>query len=205
MPGVQRLWILGEGVDPFDFDSVVSEDHTSRLEICENPVETGVLMSDHVFMRPRELVIQAVVTNTPLEMRTPDHDKVTELNTDKAWLIPADSTDSETRAQRAFGLLLALQESGNPFNIQTGLKLYEDMLVKELTTTTDANTEGGLVFRATVREVQFTSTETITYPPRADKKTTIDASKKTTSGEKQATPPAPEKRTSVLAQGLRLF
>ena len=42
---VQRLWIFGDGQPAFDFDTVISEGHTSRLAIMENPVETGVLVA----------------------------------------------------------------------------------------------------------------------------------------------------------------
>ena len=201
---VQRLWIFGDGQPAFDFDTVISEGHTSRLSIMENPVETGVLVADHSFMMPRELEIYGVVSDVWLGMRDPDNGtRPGPLNLDKPWLVPASSGDSSSRCQRAFQLLLGKQASGDPFDVQAGLRLYQNMLCPEITANQDKRTAGALLFRAVLREVQFRSTQTVVYTPRADKKTTRQAAKKTTTGEQQAVAPPVEKQVSVEKQVLR--
>lgn len=211
----QRLWIMGTDENgnkqpPFSFDAVLSESHTSKLAIMENPVETGVVVADHAFMLPRELEIQAVVSDVWLGMR-PDGQtdgskaqQVGPVAKDKDWLVPSEGGDTSSRHQRAWQSMLGLQASANPFSVQTGLLIYDNMLIVELSANQDKRTASTLLFTAKLREVLVVSTETVKYPPRGDKKTTRAASKKTTSGEKQAVAPAAEqKKASLALQGLR--
>lgn len=201
---VKRVWIIGGGVPSFDFDCVISEDHTSELKIMDNPVETGFVISDHAVMMPVTLEISAVVSDVWLLMRglTAHGTDRGPLATDKPWLVPpAEDNESTTRSRRAWELLRGLQQSANPFSVQTGFELYENMLCQRITANQDKRTAGCLIFRATLREILVTSTETVTYPPRADKSTTLDASKKTTKGQQQAAEPAKEKQASTLFRG----
>jgi hypothetical protein len=206
----QRLWIMGTDENgnaqpPFEFDAVISEGHSSKLSIMENPVETGVVVADHAFMLPRELEIQAVVSDVWLGMRgdQQDRDKIGPLARDRDWLIPSEGGDTSRRDQRAFQSMLGLQASASPFNVQTGLRMYFNMLIVELSANQDKRTASALIFTAKLREVLIVSTKTIKYPPRADKKTSIKADKKTTSGDKSAVAPPESKRASVALQGLR--
>ena len=209
----QRLWIMGTDENgnvqpPFDFDAVISESHTSKLAIMENPVETGVIVADHAFMLPRELEIQAAVSDEWLGMRgegaQTDGARAQQpgpLAKDKAWLIPSEGGDTSRRFQRAFQSLLGLQASANPFSVQTGFRIYDNMVIVELTATQDARTASTCRFTAKLREVLIVSTSTVKYPPRADKATEVRAAKKTTSGDKQAVEPAaPERARSVAAR-----
>ena len=209
----QRLWIMGTDENgnvqpPFQFDAVLNESHTSKLAIMENPVETGVIVADHAFMLPRELEIQAVVSDVWLRMRGDQTDgsraqQPGGLAKDFDWLIPSEGGDTSRRDQRAFQSMLGLQASAATFSVQTGLRLYTNMLLVELSASQDRRTASALIFTAKLREVLVVSTKTAKYPPRADKKTTVNASKKTTSGDKAAVPPADAKKPSVLLQGLR--
>lgn len=206
----QRLWIFGKDENgnvqpPFDFDAVISESHSSKLAIMENPVETGVIVADHAFMMPRELEIVGVVSDVWLGMRGDQTDGARAqqpgpLAKDKDWLIPSEGGDTSRRDQRAFQSMLGLQASANPFSVQTGLRIYDNMLIVELTANQDARTASTLRFTAKLREVLVVSTETRTYTPRADKATHVRAAKKTSSGDKQAVAPAPERAKSVLSR-----
>ncbi len=205
-PQVERLWVMGTDENgtlqpPFDFDTVISEGHTSELALCDEPVETGVVFTDHAFMLPQVLEVRAVVSDVWLLMRGNSRNgaEVGPLEKDKDWLIPTDGGDSAGRAERAFQLLLGLQRSRLPFGVQTGLYWYPQMLIKKLEANQDKRTAGALVFTATLREVIFVSTETVTYPPRGNKVTGRQAAKKTTSGEKQAVAPATDQKKATVA------
>lgn len=197
---IERTWIFADGSPAFDFDTVINERHSSILDVTDNPVETGVVISDHAFMKPRSLEIFAYVSDVWLGMRESDEDKVGPLNPDKPWLIPAESGDTSRRSARAYQLLLGLQASAVPFAVQTGLRVYQNMLCLELEANQDKDTASTLAFRAVLREIQIVGTQTVIYPPRAAGKPTNQASKKTTGGEKQAVPPPPAKVKSILLQ-----
>ena len=51
----------------FVFDAVFEETHEADLEVTDNPVETGVVVSDHAFMKPLRVKISAGVSDTPLK------------------------------------------------------------------------------------------------------------------------------------------
>lgn len=183
----QRVWIIGGGQPSFQFDAVVRESHTSELQVTDNPVETGVVVSDHAFMLPAKLEIEACVGDVWLRMR--DAGKGTELkpvNTDFAWLTPAPGEGSgASRSATAYQLMIGLQRSAEPFSVQTGLKLYQNMLITSLSADQDKDTSSSLCFRASLREILRVNTQTIVYPPRAPGKTARQAAPKATSGEKQ--------------------
>lgn len=148
------------------FDAVFEEQHESTLEVTDNPVETGVVISDHAFMKPLRLTIHAGVTDTP-------------LNDDP----------EEGRSKKAFEALTALQARAEPFDVQTGLKLYKNMVCATVRTGQDKDTVNAFIFTADLREVQIVSTQTVKYPPRAKGSTAQQASKAKAKGEQQGKEP----------------
>lgn len=152
------------------FDAVFTEQHEAMLEVTDNPVETGVVVSDHAYMKPLRLTITAGVTETLLNEV---------VGTDKF-------AGAVSRPQTAFRLLTELQKKAEPFDVQTGLKLYKNMICSSIRTEQDASTAHALVFTAELREVIITTTQAVTYPPRAKGTTTQQASKKQNKGEQQS-------------------
>jgi hypothetical protein len=188
-PAVQRLWFFGEGDRLWSFDAVISESHTSELTVTENPVETGVVISDHAFMAPLRLEIEAAIGDAWMDAKGSDGNRVSDL-----WASPAG------RAVTAFTMLQNLQRSAIPFSVQTGLKLYKDMLISSLSAEQNAATSSILRFRASLRQVQFVSTRDVVAPQRAAGKTALNASKKITRGQAQAKPVTePAQAESLLA------
>lgn len=148
------------------FDAVFEESHSADLEVTEFPVETGGSISDHAFMKPLRLTISAGVSDIPL--RT----------------VPNDPYASESgRAARAYELLMLLQKTAEPFSVQTGLKLYTNMVCVSLNCSQDRLTASALHFTATLREVTIVSTQSVTYTPRKAGSTARQAGPKKNMGE----------------------
>jgi hypothetical protein len=171
---VQRAFFFADGASPsvVAFDIVVSESHTSDLEITDNPVETGVVVSDHAFAKPDTLELVLMVSDTLL---TPA------LNPD-----PFSSIIS--RAATGWNWLKGLQKSAVPFEVQTGLQLYQNQLIGRLSAMQDKDKAGVLIVTASLREVQIVSTQTVTFPPRKAGKTTRQASAPVDQGNVATTP-----------------
>ena len=163
MPRVTVFRAIGE----LEFDATFTEDHTSDLEVTDNPIETGALVSDHAFMLPLRVQITAGVS----DILTPSGN-------------PAYGGGSG-RAQTAFQLLTELQKAAEPFIVQTGLKVYENMVCESIRTSQDRDSANILYFTASLREVLIVETESTTYPPRAGGSTTQQASKPVNRGETQ--------------------
>jgi hypothetical protein len=83
---------------------------------------------------------------------------------DHAWRMPysvtLESVIASERAVPSFQALLALQEMAEPFSLITGLKIYSNMLIKELTATRDKEHARVLKFTAELQEVIIVDTQT---------------------------------------------
>lgn len=163
------------------FDAVFDETHETELEVTDNPVETGVVVSDHSYMRPMTVTISAGVTDTPFSTAVSD-------------TFASDAG----RSRRAFDLLLALQKSGEPFDVQTGLMLYKSMVCKSVRTSQDKDSSGALLFTATLREVLIVGTQVVKYPARKPGTTKRQAGPKKDNGEQQSTEQTGAKRQSLI-------
>ena len=152
----------------FVFDAVFEETHEADLEVTDNPVETGVVVSDHAFMKPLRVKISAGVSDTPLAAVTDDP-----------------FASDAGRSRRAFKLLTELQKRAEPFDLQTGLKLYENMVCTSIRTSQDKDSSGALLFTAELREVIIVYTQVVTYPPRKPGATKRQAGPKKDKGEQQ--------------------
>lgn len=150
------------------FDAVLEEQHEITMEVTDNPVETGVVVSDHAYMNPKRVTITAGVSDVQLVAKADD-----------PYLSGA------SRHREAFRLLKELQELREPFDVQTGLALYSNMVCTSIKTVQDKDTANILLFTAELREVIITSTQTVTYPPRVKGSTAQQAGKKRERGEQQ--------------------
>lgn len=167
------------------FDATFEERHEAILNITDNPVETGVVVSDHAFMSPLKVVITAGVSDTPLSAGGILNNILSIFNS------------QPSRSRQAFEVLQLLQRTAEPFNVQTGLKLYKNMLVTGLRTSQDKDSSGVLYFEAELREVIIVSTEVTTYPPRKQGATTEQASKTKQRGVKQGSTVTPSTNPAV--------
>ena len=165
------------------FDAVFEETHESELEVTDNPVETGVVVSDHVFMKPLKVTLSAGVSDTPLKYWQSaggtGQDAWTKQDGDDPF-----ASDSG-RVRRAYELLTELQALAEPFDVQTGLKLYSNMVCTSIRTSQDKETAGALLFTATLREVIIVYTQVVSYPPRKAGATKRQAGAKKDKGEQQ--------------------
>lgn len=189
MDNKQPVSVITRGFGGLTFDAVFQEDHTSELEVTDNPVETGVSVTDHAYMKPLSVKISAGVTNTPMRS----------LPGDPYGLV------GDNRAQKAFELLQLLQAKAEPIDAVTGLRIYRNMIVKSITTSQNKDTANSLVFTAELREVIIANTQVVTYPPRKAGSAHEQGSKTKENGEKQGQEPGPPKRKSIAKSLVKLM
>lgn len=195
---LEQAWIIGNGQPNITFDCVMREAHTSELEVTDNPVDTGVVISDHAFMKALEYDMEGEVSDTPLH-------GFDQLN---GGLLPGGLyTSKASRSASAWDILTGLQKSAEPFGVQSGLKFYPNMVILSLGVDQDVSSEGCLSFRARLREVIRVGTQTVTYPPRKAGKPHRQASKPAAAGEKKTTPVEtdPKKNPTLAKQILNGF
>lgn len=182
---VERGFFIGDGQTLLAFDVVMSEEHTSEVEITENPVEDGGIIADHIIVLPKTLEMEIGISDVTLDPAG----------------FPANDPFSSivSRSATALDVLEGLQESKSIFNVQTGLKYRQNMVLKRVGAFTDKDSAGVLFGKLSLREVQIVTTESVTFPPRKAGKTHRQASKTVAAGEKQAEQVTdPAKLTSAL-------
>jgi hypothetical protein len=121
-------------------DVVVSESHQSELEITNNPVEFGAEVTDHAYIKPITLSLEAVIG-------------------EQGEGIAA--SEGRTRVAAAWQALRDLQASAEPFDVASGLELYENMLIRALKTERTKDKARVLSFTADLQQVILVDTRTI--------------------------------------------
>lgn len=108
-------------------DCAIDEHHRDRLTITNHPVEMGAPITDHAFKEAEE------------------------VNLRYGWANSAGG--NEGYVADVYQQLLFLQTERRPFTIVTGKRQYRNMLIAELSVTTDPTTEYVLMASITCREV----------------------------------------------------
>jgi hypothetical protein len=194
---IQRKFAFGKndaGEEEFAvFDSVISEGHSFEIAIPDDPVETGVSLTDHAYAKPRSLQMEVAVSDTPLLYDGKDT-PVVQLAT--TW------TDGghTRRSVLAWDYILDKAMKFAIFDVQTGLEFYPNMMFEVGSATTTRDTAGCLRASLKLKQVRFASSRMVEYPPRGPKKTKRTAAPKTDDGNKQAE--EVKKPTRSLLKGL---
>ena len=130
--------IIGSGVT-INVMCAVREQAVHELKVTQHPVEQGANIADHAYVMPVKVILQ--------------------------W----DWSDSYGINGGGFGYsknvyenLLALQTSRQPFDLYTGKKVYEDMVITMLDVPTTKETENSLKATIHCQQVLIVSAESTT-------------------------------------------
>jgi hypothetical protein len=153
----------------FVFDATFSEDHDSTTNFTNNPVEDGSVMTDHAQDMPRTLRIQAgVQLISPARFHNSSVQGATVDTSAEGAGDVFTANGQASRPQTAWTYLEGLRTAHEPFDVQTGLKLYTNVMVAHLSNTWTDDL-GNLVFTAELREVDIRNTLTTKFAPRKAK------------------------------------
>jgi len=156
-------------------DITIEEQERDELTITEHPVEQGAPIADHAFKRPSEVTIRA------------------------AWTAQKHTLGS---VYGAYNTLLSWQAALNPFQLFTGKRVYNDMLISSIAVTTDQSTEYVLMATITCRQIIRVSTQVVETSGVANTENTDGATPQTESptetGTKSATAADSEKGTGAV-------
>lgn len=150
--------ITGRNLGGLQFAVVVEESHEDKVTITEHPVEQGAKINDHAYVEPASLTIRAGHSDTA----------------------------GAGASREMYEKLLELMRKREPFEIVTGKRLYQNMLLESVSTTTDSTTEHGLQVMAQCREVIIVQTQTASVPPRSRHKNAGRTGGSADKGQKQA-------------------
>ena len=138
---------------------------TDKTTITRHPVELGASITDHAYQEPASVEIRAGATNSS-----------------------ADAGGDEGYVAGLYQQVLALQQSRQPFSIQTGKRLYPDMLIESLELTTDERTEAALALVIVCTQIILVQTQVVSVPPASQQAAPQKTGALANSGTKQLQP-----------------
>jgi hypothetical protein len=172
-------------------DAAIREEHSFEADVSEHPVEKGANITDHVRARPPMLVIEGIVSDTPL-----------------ADDVIAARPVGETPSTEARARLFDIWHAGEPVEVETTVAVYSNMIMQSFVITEDAETGEACGFRATFKQIRIVTNKRSTLRvavPNGKKKLnrgSQPSSPTAASGGSAQSPPV--KATRSASQGARL-
>lgn len=126
----------------YQLDGVIKENYESVTTLTRNPVETGVIISDHSFREPYVVTVDGIITNSPTILqfgnRIPGSNQL--FGTDTGGIALANNAANIFSGNRIRDAWIGLNELKNKSEIltlYTGLAVYQNMVLTRLTTVND--------------------------------------------------------------------
>ena len=160
---------------------VVSEKHIDALEITEHPVEVGASVNDHAYKRASEVTMECGFAGGGSILDLVDISGI-------GLMIGQSPKD-------IYQQMLDIQASRVPFDVITGKRTYNNMLIRAIEVTTERTSENVLSCVLTLREVLMTQTQSISVASKADMQEGVTTSSVHDTGTKS---PTPVTNTSVI-------
>lgn len=145
---ISPVLIRPRSIGGFIADVTVEEHADDEVEITQIPVESGAAVTDHAYKRPARLTIRAGWSDSSFQ-----------------------SGGNPVFDQQVYDAFLRLQASLVPFQVITGKRIYNDMLARRVSQTTNESTENALMMTVECQQIIFVTTATVTVPPAAQQKT----------------------------------
>lgn len=155
-------------------DAVISENHSYRNNLTSYPIESGSILTDHVYREPEELTINGFITQTPVALLGGALGGTTSNKYQIGSGTDATYEGQGNRIQEGLSEFLKMAgydwpiqvESGSAtknavqrITIVTGLRSYTDMVITSLNIPRDAQTGHTFRFTATFRKILITNTQ----------------------------------------------
>lgn len=141
-------------------DVTIEEHHTDTLTITDHPVEQGAMITDHAFKNPAEVTMYVAWSNASLLLSS--------IVSGSLFGGKLDDVND------LYGRLLELQESRVPFDLVTGKRTYNNMLIKQISNTTDADSENALFLSIHMRQIIIVETAAVLLAPTSDQEAPED-------------------------------
>lgn len=136
------LFLFQRNIGGFVADVTITEKHEDTLRITQHPVERGSPITDHAYKDPAKLTLVVGWSNSS-----------------------ARALANPFYVRSMYNQFLALQNSRQPLTINTGKRIYTNMLIERVSTETDEKTENALILTVDCQEVILVDTQVVTSAP----------------------------------------
>lgn len=111
-------------------DAVISEEHSYNSRVTNYPIETGLIISDHIINEPDTLQITGVISDTPLSFLAPFNNSI-----------------------NAFNSLVEIHNRKERITVVTGIKVYTNMIITSLQVPRNVQSGQSLTFVIDLQKV----------------------------------------------------
>lgn len=174
-------------IGPVTVGCTIEEAHQDEMQITEHPVEKGAQINDHAFKLQPEVTIQCGWSNA---------DFAALIGTLES-IFTGGGLPSADYISTVYSQLLALQETRQPFDVVTSMRMYRDMLFKSLRVVKDQKTGEALSVTATLKQIRIVQTQATTLPPKENQADPQATAETQNTGTKAAMPATPSPGGSV--------
>ena len=145
-------------------------------------------MADHSFLRPATLVVTVGWSNSPGSSNL-FGSLASAVTGTLGGLSSIASGNSVSQVKDVYDKFLKLQRTRTPFDVNTGKRLYTNMLITSMQTASTKDTENALIIRVAMRQVLIVTTKVVTIEaPAASQKDPAVTSPTSDEGTKQLGP-----------------
>ena len=183
--GVQGLVRTKRRIGPMVADVTVEEQHNDDMVITQHPVEKTADITDHAYPLPPTVVIHVGYSQSGSGYGGAFGD--TPYQGDPVPL------------QTIYEQYLALQKGRELLEVQTGKRLYKDMLIRTIVVVTDPDTENALFLTVHLQNANLVSTQTVEVPSNSVQKNPQLTGNTVRAGTKSATTPPANYNSNGLA------
>lgn len=136
---------LQRQVGGFTADTTIEEHHDDTLVTTDHPVEQGSTITDNAYKLPAMVTVSI------------GYGAASNQNTGK----------DPGFLNAIYAAMLQVQSNRTLFTVVTKRRVYQNMLLQNISLTTDKYTENAILVRLTCKEIIFVSTRTITVSNNA--------------------------------------
>jgi hypothetical protein len=171
-------------LDQMELDCSMTESHEAAAVVSENEIEDGSSVSDNVVLSPLRLTLEGVVSKTPLgaaaligsaasaaagavgaAQKAGAAQAIATIGLASVGGLVANSFGPDGPKSRApadvLDYLHELRAKRLPFSVLTALKLYDNMILTNLSVPRSVATVNILRFTATLQQVKLVKSETV--------------------------------------------
>jgi hypothetical protein len=182
-----------------ELDCVLREVHGMQSEVTRLPVEEGADISDNWVNEPEELIVEGVITNSPVRILGTFFTKQTRGTVQNQKVTGV----GVNLVQLAFEELQRIHQAKKLITITTRLKTYTDMAMVSAPVPRLPEHGDGIQFSATFRKIRKVSIKTTDIQVIRTKRESAQPVRR--KGKQNTTPAgrAAEAKVSIAEQGLR--
>lgn len=162
-------------------DATTKEEHSLKAKATKHEVEDGSSLSDHILQGGVGLVLEGIVSDNPITMEMAaistaagvvggvmSNESLGALVTGAgAYFGGLLMEDSKKPSLTAYSVLRDMYEQKQLFTVVTGLNIYTDMVMEQLTVTRNSRKSNALHFVARFAKISYAQTMIVDVPHEA--------------------------------------